>query len=49
MKRTRERKREREKWLDNVDEAVKLRKREKVEFGLKIERGISKMYIVDKR
>lgn len=41
--------REREKWLDNVDEAVKLRKREKVEFGLKIERGISKMYIVDKR
>lgn len=47
MKRTRER--EREKWLDNVDEAVKLRKREKVEFGLKIERGISKMYIVDKR
>lgn len=44
-----EREREREKWLDNVDEAVKLRKREKVEFGLKIERGISKMYIVDKR
>lgn len=46
LKRTRKREREvvRQRWRSS-----KIRKREKVEFGLKIERGISKMYIVDKR
>ena len=44
--REKKRKREvvRQRWRSS-----KIRKREKVEFGLKIERGISKMYIVDKR
>lgn len=44
--REKKRKREvvRQRWRSS-----KIKKREKVEFGLKIERGISKMYIVDKR
>lgn len=45
-----EREREREKWLDNVDEAVKLERERKSNLDWKLnERGISKMYIVDKR